>query len=75
MREEDTAHLTRGSSQSEGDLIAVRDALGIPPTGAFDDREIKSHGHFFKARNQIVHELDLKKPGGRGDYTRRTNDG
>jgi len=57
--------------QSEKDLEAVRDALGIAKTGGFTDARLALHPGFFIARNEIVHELDLKKPDGPGDPSRR----
>jgi hypothetical protein len=63
--------LTKGSLQSEKELRAVRDALGIKDVGDFSDASLSHHAAFFDARNQIVHELDLQKPNGPGDPSRR----
>jgi len=71
LRTEYVEDLTKGSLQSEKDLQAVRDALGIDPTGPFTDPALNGLGPFFHARNQIVHELDLQMRRAPGDTTRR----
>ncbi|MCS5518622.1 hypothetical protein [Curtobacterium flaccumfaciens] len=71
LRIEYVEHLTKGSLQSERDLQAVRDALGIDPTGTFADAAFNALRPFFDARNQIVHELDLQLRRAPGDTTRR----
>lgn len=64
-------HLTRGSLQATSELKRVRDALGLAGIARLDDAALEGFEEFFLARNQIVHELDLKKPDGPGDFTRR----
>ncbi|WP_315636690.1 hypothetical protein [Microbacterium paraoxydans] len=71
LREVYLERLTKGSLQSEKELKAVRDALGIAEAGAFTDARLARHAAFFVARNEIVHELDLRKPDGPGDPSRR----
>jgi len=71
LREVYLERLTKGSLQSEKELKAVRDALGIAKTEGFTDARLALHAGFFIARNEIVHELDLKKPDGPGDPSRR----
>lgn len=66
-------HLVTGSLQNETDLKRVRDALGIEPDELPDDRIARMQG-FLTARNQVAHDLDLKRPDDetRGNrYTRR----
>lgn len=51
---------TRGSLQSSGDLRKrVKQTLGIPDT-VVDDEALISLDPFFKARNQVVHDMDFK---------------
>lgn len=71
LREAYLEKLTKGSLQSEKELKAVRDALGIRAAGDFTDAWLSRHSAFFVARNEIVHELDLRKPNGPGDPSRR----
>ncbi|MEU5874730.1 hypothetical protein AB0A73_24605 [Glycomyces sp. NPDC047369] len=53
---------TESSFQKSGHLkTRVRDALGIPAQ-AVTDLELESLDEFFKARNKIVHEMDLVDP-------------
>lgn len=49
------------SIQSETELRAVRDALGIDEEQVPNDRIAGVRG-FLSARNQVAHDLDLKKP-------------
>lgn len=65
-------NLTKGSLQATSELKKVRDALGLSAVSRLGDQHLDTFDSFFLARNQIVHELDLKKPTGRGDFTRRT---
>jgi hypothetical protein len=53
-------HLTQGSLQSETDLRRVRDALGV--TQEISDETIVGLKGFLIARNQVAHDLDLKRP-------------
>ncbi|MFF4588020.1 hypothetical protein [Streptomyces sp. NPDC001388] len=62
--------LTGSSLQGHKDLQKVRDALGIPASD-IGDSTLQRLGPFFAARNEIVHELDLVDPTGRGKSTRR----
>lgn len=71
LRDSYLQKLTKGSLQSEKELRSVRDALGIAPAGGFTDAQLGRHADFFVARNEIVHELDLRKPDGPGDPSRR----
>lgn len=71
LRERYVESLTKGSLQGTSELQSVRDALGISAEGTFDNDALKKLDDFFLARNQIVHELDLKSSSGRGDSTRR----
>ncbi|WP_205326634.1 hypothetical protein [Glycomyces sp. YM15] len=64
-------NLTKGSLQSTSELKRVRDALGLSAVAHLSDQQLDTFDDFFLARNQIVHELDLKKPSGPGDFTRR----
>ena len=64
-------HLTRGSLQATTELKRVRDSLGLASVARLEDANLDKFDDFFLARNQIVHELDLKKPNGPGDFTRR----
>lgn len=71
LRSEYVDELTKGSLQGHAELMTVRDALGLPDSGHFDDARLGSFADFFTARNQVVHELDLEKPSGPGTFTRR----
>lgn len=64
-------HLAGSSLQAPADLKNVRDALGIPAE-EIPDASLEELGAFFAARNEIVHELDLVDPSGRGSSSRRT---
>lgn len=55
-------HLTSGSLQNETDLKRLRDALGLNLSTLSDDRIAGLQG-FLTARNQVAHDLDLKRPG------------
>ncbi|MFJ3385958.1 MULTISPECIES: hypothetical protein [unclassified Curtobacterium] len=63
LRVEYVDSITKGSLQTEKDLRAVRNALGIAPSGAFTDANLATFADFFIARNEIVHELDLQASG------------
>lgn len=65
--------LTGPSIQTEKDLARCRDALGITGTGLGDD-DLEEHQDFFNARHQVVHELDLVDPSGKGTRSRRHRD-
>ena len=60
--------LTKASLQSETDLKRIRDALGID-TSTVPDEFISGLKGFLIARNQVAHDLDLKRP---DDDTRGT---
>lgn len=53
--------LVTGSIQSEGDLRSIRDALGLDADAVSDESLVGLRG-FLTARNQIAHDLDLRKP-------------
>ncbi len=63
--------LTRGSLQGHGELEGVRKALGLPDAGALSTATLATFAVFFTSRNEVVHELDLIKPTGKGTFTRR----
>lgn len=63
LRAEYVDSITKGSLQTEKDLRAVRNALGIAPSGVFTDAHLATFADFFIARNEIVHELDLQASG------------
>lgn len=70
-------HLAGSSLQSWTDLKKVRDALGLPASGAGTDLgDVRLEGlkDFFIARNEIAHELDLIDPSGKGSRSRRHRD-
>ena len=71
LREQYIESLVRPSLQGDGDLVKVRDVLGLEERGELTASTLKTTGVFFTARNEIAHELDLKAPKGRGDPTRR----
>jgi hypothetical protein len=65
--------LTGPSIQGADDLKRCRDALGL--TGdRLTDEVLKSHQDFFDARHEVVHELDLVDPSGKGSRGRRHRD-
>ncbi len=63
-------HLTGGSLQSQDEVQRVASALGIS-TKPLQQR-IVTLRELFVARNEISHELDLRKPERHGDRTRRS---
>jgi hypothetical protein len=65
-------HQTKGSLQATADLKQARTALGLPAAGALSDESIDELEMAFAARNQIIHELDLKTPSGRGDWAKHS---
>jgi hypothetical protein len=71
LRQQYIADLTKGSLQGHGELIAIRKALGLPDSGALSEVALSGFSDFFIARNQVAHELDLRRPTGRGTFTRR----
>ncbi|WP_228083795.1 hypothetical protein [Streptomyces profundus] len=66
--------LAGSSIQGGVDLVRCRNALGLKQESALDDQILKSHQPFFNARHQVVHELDLVDPSGRGTRGRRHRD-
>jgi hypothetical protein len=66
--------LTGTSIQSWQDLSRVRDALGLAGTAHLDDAVLQMYQPFFNARHQVVHELDLVDPSGKGSRGRRPRD-
>lgn len=62
--------ITGSSLQQDSDLRRVRNSLGIGEEELPDD-SLQRLRPFFAARNEIVHELDLVDPTGRGTPTRR----
>lgn len=65
--------LTGSSIQGWRDLRGCRDALGISGD-ALKDEALKTHQDFFDARHEVVHELDLIEPSGKGTRSRRSRD-
>ena len=65
--------LTGPSVQGWKDLAKCRDALGITDSGLSDD-DLQTHQDFFDARHEVVHELDLTDPSGKGTRGRRHRD-
>lgn len=65
--------LTGSSIQSWKELGSVRNALGIAHD-RLDDDTLKTHQPFFNARHEVVHELDLMDPSGKGSRGRRHRD-
>jgi hypothetical protein len=61
--------LTGESLQSVEQVSAVAGALGIEQPDL--RRDIQSLKALFEARNQVVHELDLRDPAQHGNYRRR----
>ncbi len=53
--------LTKGSLQNETDLKRLRDALGVREAVVSDETVAGLKG-FLIARNQVAHDLDLKRP-------------
>lgn len=52
---------TQGSLQSEDDLTAMREALGISED-QIPDAQIVALRPYLTARNQVAHDLDIKSP-------------
>jgi hypothetical protein len=65
--------LTGSSIQGWKDLARCRDALGITG-GKLGDSDLQAHQDFFNARHEVVHELDLTDPSGKGTRGRRHRD-
>jgi hypothetical protein len=65
--------LTGSSIQGWKDLAQCRDALGITGSG-LGDGDLETHQDFFDARHEVVHELDLIDPSGKGTRSRRHRD-
>lgn len=66
--------LTGSSIQGGADLFRCCDALGLKSDPDLDDALLKGHQPFFNARHEVVHELDLIDPSGRGSRIRRHRD-
>ncbi|MGY4974207.1 hypothetical protein ACWGCC_34210 [Streptomyces nigrescens] len=66
--------LTDSSIQGSEDLAKCRNALGLKKDPVLDDSILESHQPFFDARHQVVHELDLVDPSGKGTRGRRHRD-
>lgn len=62
--------LTGTSVQSWKDLKRVREALGLAEAH-LEDAVLEMYEPFFVARQQVVHELDLVDPSGKGSRGRR----
>lgn len=67
------ADLTAASIQGAKELIAVRNALGVRGEQV-SDQVLKEQQPFFNARQEVVHELDLVDPSGKGTRSRRHRD-
>jgi hypothetical protein len=65
--------LTGTSVQGCGDLSRVRDALGLRGAN-LEKAVLELYEPFFVARHQVVHELDLVDPSGKGSRGRRPRD-
>ena len=65
--------LAGSSIQGWKDLARCRDALGITGDG-LEDGDLQAHQDFFDARHEVVHELDLIDPSGKGTRSRRHRD-
>jgi hypothetical protein len=65
--------LTGSSIQGWKDLARCRDALGITG-GKLGDSDLQAHQDCFNARHEVVHELDLTDPSGKGTRGRRHRD-
>ena len=65
--------LTGSSIQGWKDLARCRDALGITG-GKLGDSDLQAHQDFLNARREVVHELDLTDPSGKGTRGRRHRD-
>lgn len=66
--------LTGSSIQGSKDLSRCRTALGLDQEADLDDAVLQSHQPFFDARHEVVHELDLIDPSGKGTRGRRHRD-
>ncbi|GAA1111171.1 hypothetical protein [Streptomyces javensis] len=66
--------LTGASIQGAADLVRCRNALGLKNEPALDDAILTGHQPFFNARHEVVHELDLVDPSGKGTRGRRHRD-
>ncbi|GGN40956.1 hypothetical protein [Streptomyces fuscichromogenes] len=66
--------LTGSSIQGAKDLTRCRNALGLKKDPALDDAILTGHQPFFNARHEVVHELDLVDPSGKGTRGRRHRD-
>ncbi|QKV98339.1 hypothetical protein HUT19_41665 (plasmid) [Streptomyces sp. NA02950] len=66
--------LAGSSIQGAADLTRCRNALGLKKDPALDDAILKGHQPFFNARHEVVHELDLVDPSGKGSRGRRHRD-
>lgn len=62
--------LTKASLQNRASLIRIRDALGISSED-LPDGELATMDSFFKARNDIVHSLDLMPEAQQGVRSQR----
>lgn len=65
--------LTGRSIQGWKDMGNCRDALGIV-SPKLEDVVLEMHQDFFNARHEVVHELDLIDPSGKGSSGRRHRD-
>ncbi|MFG2800599.1 hypothetical protein [Streptomyces pseudovenezuelae] len=66
--------LTGSSIQGAKDLTRCRNALGLKKDSALDGAILDGHQSFFDARHEVVHELDLVDPSGKGTRSRRHRD-
>ncbi|MFJ9590698.1 hypothetical protein [Streptomyces acidicola] len=66
--------LAGSSVQGAEDLAKCRNALGLKKDPALEDSILESHQPFFDARHEVVHELDLIDPSGKGSRGRRHRD-
>lgn len=65
-------HRTKESLQATSDLQQARAALGLSATGSLSDDSIDELEMAFAARNQIIHEIDLQTPSGRGEWSKHS---
>jgi hypothetical protein len=63
------AELTGDSLQSSAQLFKTAHSLGLPDSKLRKNKDRLDQ--FFKARNQIIHELDLQHTAKQGDSSRR----
>lgn len=66
--------LTDSSIQGAEDLAKCRNALGLKKDPALEGSILTGHQPFFDARHEVVHELDLVDPSGKGTRGRRHRD-